>query len=112
MGFYEMFKDVIKVAKDAGNLDLYEKLLNLTEKAMELQDENIRLKKEIEQLKENDEIRKKLIFENNMYYLIDSDKKEGPYCSTCWDYEEKLIRIHKNAYDMLICPVCVLKKKN
>jgi len=46
-------------------------------------------------------------YENNMYYEVKSDgKKDGPYCSACWDKDSKAIRMHLSGRNTYECPVC------
>lgn len=108
MGFYDVIKDAAKVAKEAGNIDLYAKILEVQEKAMDLQNENDRLKKEIETLKNNRETNDALVFRDNEYYLNKDEEEDGPFCSTCWDGNDKLIRLHEGMYGN-ICPICIKK---
>ncbi|UTR11055.1 hypothetical protein MM300_01600 [Evansella sp. LMS18] len=107
MGFYDAIKDAAKVAKEAGNIDLYAKILEVQEKAMDLQNENEELKKEIQKLKDNKELGEKLSFKGHVYYL---NNKEEPYCSGCWDKEKELIRMHifkpYSISDRARCPSC------
>lgn len=36
---------------------------------------------------------KSLIFENSCYWINEDDKKDGPFCSCCWDDNKKTIRM-------------------
>ena len=38
MGFYDAFKDVVKLAQKADNLELYRQLLDLSAQALDLQE--------------------------------------------------------------------------
>jgi hypothetical protein len=49
----------------------------------------------------------KMVFENNVIYEIDKDnQKQGPFCSACWDNNQKKIRLHTNRDNEYVCPVC------
>ena len=55
-----------------------------------------------------------LEFKNNVYYMVNEDKKEDPYCSCCYDFYDKLVRLHsifdeKEGHDIYICPKCKTK---
>ena len=55
-----------------------------------------------------------LEFKNNAYYIVNGDKKEGPYCCCCYDFYDKLVHLH-SIYDkkernyIYICPKCKTK---
>ncbi|RPF50302.1 hypothetical protein [Aquisalibacillus elongatus] len=99
MSLYSFSKDVAKVAKEAGNINLYSQILEIQEKALELQNENAELKKQIEELKDNSDIAKQLITQDNVYYLENVEGNDGPFCTGCWDNSSKLIRLHVNERD-------------
>ncbi len=75
---------------------------------MDLMEENRRLKEEINSIKENYKLGKKLVIEKSAYWEINGNEKNGPFCSGCWDNNNKLIRIQKKptAVRINICPVC------
>ena len=55
-----------------------------------------------------------LEFENNVYYAVEGNTKEGPYCSCCYDFYDKLVHLHssfdaKEKSDVYICPKCKTK---
>lgn len=55
-----------------------------------------------------------LVFENNVYYQnLGNREKDGPFCSCCFDNEEKLIRLHNNLdqndSNLYYCPKCKIK---
>jgi hypothetical protein len=86
-------------------LEVQEKLLEMQEK-IRLQDEEIRTLKEKLKIKEN------LVFEKNAYWIKRKDgSKEGPYCSACWDKDNRLINLHHDA-NFLFCPVCKIGSAN
>ena len=72
----------------------------------------------IEDLKNKEDLMYELDirFENGAYYKDYNHEKEGPYCSCCFDFNDKLVRMHKfyekdtknNIYNY-ICPKCKTK---
>lgn len=111
MSLYNFAKDAARVAKEAGNIDLYSQILEIQEKALELQIENQELKETIKNMNENNVIKEKLIVKPNRYFIQTEDMDEdGPFCTACWDNNEKLIRLHSvtQSYDSTFyeCPVC------
>lgn len=61
MGFYDAFKDVVKLAQKADNLELYRQLLDLSAQALDLQEENIKLKEEIYNLSKEKEVERHIV---------------------------------------------------
>ncbi|NIK11180.1 hypothetical protein [Alkalibacillus almallahensis] len=94
MSLYSFAKDAAKVAKDAGNIELYSQILEIQERALELQSENEILKKEIEELKDKAQIENSLYIKGHFYYREMHGEIYGPYCTVCWDNNNKLIRAH------------------
>lgn len=91
-------KDIYTLIKRLGDQELVEKMADLRDEIFELREENRNLK---EKLSEREEYN--MNFEHNMYW--NSDKKDGPYCSKCWDDNKKAIRLQKQN-DEYYCPVC------
>jgi hypothetical protein len=82
MGIYEAIKAVLDVARNTGNIDVVEKLLNVQKEALDLQEENRLLKEENAALKRRRESAGK------------EDKRgEGPYCSMCWELDQRLSKL-------------------
>jgi regulator of replication initiation timing len=106
MSLLDSINTLLEILYNVGNIKLYEKLKNIQKDALELVEENEKLKEENRELKEKLQVQGSLIFEGNLYWLIKQDnKKEGPFCSKCWDENEKLIRLHSDGVDYN-CPVC------
>ena len=102
MAFYDAFKDVIDIAQQADNIDLYLKFLDLIRDALyllnfvyKLSEENVRLKKEISE--EQEVVRHK----GENYITLKNDEQQIPYCSNCWGSDHKLIQLVNNK-----CFVC------
>ncbi len=65
------------------------------------------LEKENEDLVEKLKIKDSLEFENNAYWITKEDKKEGPFCTCCWDDDKKTIRMQPNNHPAYYsCPKC------
>lgn len=52
-------------------------------------------------------------YENDAYYKDYNREKEGPYCSCCFDFNDKLVRMHtqigknlEDNYYNFVCPKC------
>jgi regulator of replication initiation timing len=110
MSIVDNVKDVAKIVKQIDNIELYKKILDLQAEAMKLVGENTELKNEIRSLKEKLSLKETLKFRYNVYWRVkDDSKEEGPFCSKCWDTEEKLVHmIIKDDDSWARCPACRL----
>ena len=95
MGAVDTLKEVVGLIQKVDNIDLYRKVMSLQEQVYELFEEN-RL------LKERLTMRETLQFKSNAYWRGD----EGPFCSSCWDGEQKLVRLHIQRSYHPRCPTC------
>ena len=112
MGFIGEMQAMGKVLQEAGRIDLYEKLLSASEKMLELSEQNEALRRENYELKEKLKIKGSLVFKENMYFLTKEDgQQDGPFCSVCWQSDEKLVRLHSNDLGSIWCAVCRAKEK-
>jgi hypothetical protein len=108
MGWYEAFKDVLSTAQKADNIELYRKILDFQQEMQNMQQRNFELQKENDELKTMLETKKNLRFISRMNYYIGNNgtgKEDGPFCSNCWDGQNKLIRLHTWG-DGFKCPTC------
>lgn len=65
------------------------------------------LEEENKKLKEALEIKEKLIFENDAYWINKNRGKDGPFCTRCYDVEGRKVRLqqwYNPAY--YECPEC------
>lgn len=102
--------DITKIIDIVKDPDLKIKINDLYGENLKLKEENFDLKRKLEKLKETTDIKSRLIPENNHYFLTEGDKKDGPYCTNCWDANSKLVRLHKGGYHSGVqyytCPNC------
>jgi len=109
MSIIDNIKDVANVVRKADNIELYSQILDLQQEALELLEENHNLKKELQSVHDNKEIKESLFLKEHFYYRKINDVDDGPYCPSCWDDKNKLIRCHiSNVYgiDLARCPIC------
>jgi hypothetical protein len=92
VGIIENFKDVLKLADAANNLDLYKKLAELQNSVLGLQEENQALKERLRETEKQNDIAGHLHVKDNAYYVDDGKQIDGPFCMRCWDVERKLVR--------------------
>ena len=106
MGIIENVKDILKLIKQYDDADIYQKVVDLRDEIFKLREDNLSLKETIQSLIQEQSNSEKMVFEAPLYWKVDSDKKEGPYCQKCYDDDKKLIRLQdlKNGY--WECCVC------
>lgn len=107
MGFYEAIKDVAKLAQKADNIELYQRLLDLSAQALDLQAENTKLREENAELRKKRDLANEIVRHKEPYITLRNDEEMLRYCSHCWDTDEKLVQL---ACDERIgtfeCPHC------
>lgn len=109
-----IYSDLRQLVLDAKNLatgitdmELKSKINEIINAMYELQDENRDLREENHELKNAQRLTARLDFRDNAYY----DGEVGPYCSACWDGNNKLVRMKMtgngwNEYLSAKCPHC------
>jgi regulator of replication initiation timing len=106
MSLIDEIKSIAGVIQKVDNIELYRKILDLQAEALELIEQNSSLRAENIRLKEINKIQSNLVFKGNKYWLKKEESKmEGPYCSKCWDSNNKLLRMH-DLDDYFHCPEC------
>ena len=92
-------KEVAELVKKLGNVDLYRRIVDLEGEIIELSGENHTLKERIAALEKDLKVRAELKFEGGVYWRIDGQTKEGPFCQRCYDADGKLLRLHPRTAD-------------
>jgi len=106
MGIYDGLKDAASILKEAGKIDQYRQILEAQEKLLDMQKQIADLESDNQDLKDKLKTKESLTYENNAYW-IEGEKKDGPFCSRCWDSERQIIRMQpcgNRAYAS--CPNC------
>jgi hypothetical protein len=110
--------DIAKALKDSDEifekaeikLQLAELISSLADAKMqiaEIQEQLIINEKEKNALLEKIKLKDELIFDKAYYWRkINEDEKDGPFCQTCYDLEEKLIRLQGGNNDYWTCYSC------
>jgi hypothetical protein len=100
MGVIETATDLAKLVQKIGNIEVYEKVISLQSQVMELVALNMAMKEEIEPLKktveslrDKSEVRKALKHRGAGYYRTVEGRDDGPFCTVCWDVDERLVRM-------------------
>lgn len=62
---------------------------------LDAQEEISTLQERIRRLDARADVRSRLHYKNNAYYLAEGDKESGPYCVACFERHERLVRLTK-----------------
>jgi hypothetical protein len=85
--------EVVKLVQTIDNVDLLRKILTLQNEIMALSEENASLKAQNRTLQERLSLTAILSFRDNAYWRArDDGTEDGPFCSTCWDVDQRLVR--------------------
>ena len=117
MGIIETTTELAKLAQKIGNIEVYDQVISLQAQVMELMGDNMKIKdelrlagEEIRKLRDDSELSKNLSFDGERYWLTKDSRKEGPFCSVCWDVDRKPVRMR--TYEMqgggrgYVCDYC------
>lgn len=114
MEIYDKLKDILSIVQRADNIDLYQKLLDLTAQAFDMQDEISRLREENEMLKKNKILEEDIEYYVTPYITRKTDIKPIKYCAACWGSKKILIPIQNlnndNKYTCGLCHVTIRDK--
>jgi regulator of replication initiation timing len=105
MNILQTVKGIANLAKQIGDIELQAKIIDLQSEVYDLIEENHQLRMKMGQLDDVKKIREKLKPVEHVYYLETDNELEGPFCSACWDKEQKLIRLHV-VESTGRCPIC------
>lgn len=94
MGIIDNAKDIADLIKKMGNMELYEKIIDLRDQIFSLREENLKQKEQITQLKNQMSVKEKVTYEAPYYWTTtDEGQKDGPFCQKCYDKDSELIRL-------------------
>lgn len=117
MAIFDELKSVAKTLREAEKIPQYEQILNIQEKLLEMQNRIFDLEGENRELKSKLSEREKILLRAGVYYkIIEDGKEDGPFCTLCYDDEQKFIRMEKGNYSFGVpsdpvrysqrCPKC------
>ena len=101
------FRDLTGLLGKALTVEAQQTIMALQEEHLNLREQNARLREENASLRAELELKRKLRYEGNCYWIANGDSKDGPYCQLCWDKEQKLVRLQKGyGHSSLACLSC------
>ena len=93
--------------------ELMDQLITLQTSVIEFQSEQNRLRGRIGELeKENETLKNKLTIHGSLtvnygaYFPQAGDTRDGPFCTRCWDVDNKLVRLDVSSTGTATCPEC------
>ena len=100
-----------RVLQEAGKIEQYQQILEAQQKMLEMQSSIADLTEENKNLKRRLELEVSLQFENNAYWSVTSNQKDGPFCSRCWDVDNKTVRLKPGVSNQSFstCPGCKIQ---
>ena len=89
------YKEIVDLIKKGATIEAQEQIMALREAALDLQEENVELRERVKELEKSVRQRGKTVFYDGVYWVEESDGRDGPYCQHCFDVEGLLVRLHK-----------------
>lgn len=89
MGIQESFDKMLALVSGSSDPMLLKSVMEVQRELVSLQEENRQLRQKNNELQNIDILRSELEYKGNAYYHSD----DGPYCTTCFDRDGKLIRL-------------------
>ena len=93
---YYRYKEVYELFLKGKYEEAKHLLMELQSRYIETCDENSVLKSQIQEFEDILYLSKNLIFDGSHYWLITGNIKQGPFCTTCYNRDGTLIRLHDN----------------
>lgn len=106
MAIFDELKSVASTLQEAGKIEQYRQILDAQKELLQMQKTIFDLEEELKHLKEELKLKDSLIFENNFYWTNNEGKKDGPFCSCCWDSDKKTVRVLPLNQSYSECPKC------
>ena len=110
MSAIDNVKEVAKLVRDLGNMDIYRQILNLQGEIMDLTQTNRELQTKIRDLESTLNQVGKMEFRTPFYYAEGDDI---PHCPRCWEVDKKAVHypapFPSGAGPVYICPQCERK---
>ena len=106
-------KALAAATKKLKDRKIMELVINLETSLLEFHSDYERLRERVgllesenEALKTQKEISRSLDYELGVYFTEMSGEREGPFCTRCWDADNKLVRLAVQKTGIAQCPEC------
>lgn len=82
MGIVDDAKTVADLVKKLGNIDLYEKIIDLRGQIIKISRDKLTLQQKVQELEEQLQLKKKMAFKEPFYY---QEGDRTPFCPRCFE---------------------------
>ena len=113
MELIDNVKALADMSKKLKDRKLMELIINLETTLLEFKADYEDLREQIsvleaenEKLKMQKEISRTLSYELGVYFTEIKGEREGPFCTRCWDADNKLVRLAVQKTGIAQCPEC------
>lgn len=108
MGILDETKSLVKLAQQVGNMELYQKIVELQSDLVELYEENMQLRQKAASLAEAAKNHAEMHYDGTVFWTNPRRKapEDGPYCPGCWGVKEKLLRLRSTGQGHWYCMGC------
>jgi hypothetical protein len=96
----ETMKAIAEQVRQVDDRNLYGDVLSLQSDVMQLVHERNDLReviaekdRRIRELEDTADLSNRMKYEGRFWWLVDGEKKDGPFCQLCWDKDKKLIHL-------------------
>ncbi len=105
MAIYDVIKDGIQAARNAGNIELSVELAKVADALLTKQKKIEDLEKENTSLKNKLKNKEAVIFSEGVYWLEADTNKQRPFCPRCLEKDHELITLN-TSFTPPDCPEC------
>jgi len=101
--------DYCKRFEKTKSLELMESIVNAKSNVVELKSALIDKDEKIQRLEKELKLKKEMTFEAPVYWHIENNVKDGPFCQKCYDVDKNLVRLqvfdvsHEGAWNCSAC---------
>lgn len=106
MSFWEGVKAAWKVLPRIGATDPYTRILQLEDRLDEERERRREAEAEVEHLQGQLATREALVPDDTVYWIEEDGERDGPFCTTCYDVESHLVRMHDLRNGFFMCRNC------
>lgn len=113
MGIVDEVKSVAGLVNKLKDPELMQHVINLQNSVLELNNENAKLREKvtdleniIKNLEKEKEVGESLNIEFGTYFSTRNSKKDGPFCTRCFDVDRNLVRLNVLTNGYAECPQC------
>lgn len=100
-------KLIASALKEAGRADLQVQILELSEKLREKEQHVRQVEHELRSLRDASDLRARIRVHDELYFVQrEDDTEDGPFCTRCFDVNQKLVRLQVAGWLQPICPEC------